>query len=109
MKPYLIGRMIDVALINALVFGNADVRTFCFWVISMLIVFMLIGVVSMNAETAKVDYTAQSAVKRVIKVTISLLYIPALIYAGFPVQAALYAIAALLLFAAFQALNEKAR
>ena len=106
MKPYLIGRAMDVGLIAALFLGNADVRTFCFWVISVLWLLMMLGVLTMNAEMAKAIYDLPTR-RKVLRIVVAVLYTAALIYAGFPALAALYIVASLLLLAAAQACKQK--
>ena len=82
-------RTFDAALIACLVLGGTDVQTFAFWMISIMVALTLLGVFGMNAELAE-KIQGRSITKKVIGISWGCMYVAALIYAEFPILAALY-------------------
>ena len=93
-KKFL-SRMMDIAVIAALVFGTPDVRTFAFWIVALMVPLLLVGVFAMDAALAE-KIQGLSIGKKAFAIAINCAYIGALIYAGFPVLAAVYSITILL-------------
>ncbi|WP_282378189.1 hypothetical protein [Pseudomonas sp. PS01302] len=89
-------RSLDAALLCGLVFGNADVKVFAFWMVSIMVVLMFMGVFVMKPELAE-KIQGRSNIKKVFGVLVNALYVAALIYGGFPILAAMYATAASLI------------
>lgn len=98
----VVTRIFDLALIACLVFGGSDVRTFAFWLISIMVVLLLLGIFGMNAELAE-KIQGRSITKKIIGISMHCMYVAALVYAGFPILAALYAMVAVLIRASAQA------
>lgn len=88
----VINRLLDAALIAGLIFGSSDVKVFAFWMISIMVALMSLGLLVMNPENAEM-IRGRSLVAKSFSALVSILYIGALIYAGFPILAALYAVA----------------
>ncbi|NMZ09389.1 hypothetical protein HBO37_29055 [Pseudomonas proteolytica] len=86
-------RMLDTALLAGLVLGNADVRVFAFWMVSIMVVMMFLGLLVMTPELAE-KLQGRSFINKAFGILVHALYAAALIYAGFPILAALYATAA---------------
>lgn len=92
----IIARAVDATLITALAFGNEDGKTFAFWMVSMMVVVLFIGALGMTKDTAA-GMAGGSLARKVGLVAVQVTYVIALVYAGFPVLAALYAMAVILL------------
>jgi uncharacterized membrane protein YhaH (DUF805 family) len=92
----LVIRIFDAALLACLVFGASDVRTFAFWLISIMVALMFLGIFGMDAKIAE-KIQGLSIAKKVIGISIHCMYVAALIYAGFPILAALYAMVAMVI------------
>ncbi len=86
----LFPRLLDAALISALVYGGPDARTFAFWMIAIMVPMLFLGVFAMDAKLAEKIH-GRSMLKKALGVAMHCAYVAALIYAGFPVLAALYA------------------
>ncbi|GEM_PF-4350499 len=86
----IFSRLLDAALIVALVYGGPDVRTFAFWVVAIMVPMLFLGVFAMDAALAEKIH-GRSMLKKTVGVAFHCAYVGALIYAGFPVLAALYA------------------
>ena len=89
-------RLIDAALLSGLVLGNADVKVFAFWMVSIMVVLMFMGLLVMTPELAE-KIQGRSIIKKAFGVLVHALYVAALIYGGFPILAAMYASAASLI------------
>lgn len=89
-------RLLDAALLCGLVFGNADVKVFAFWMVSIMVILMFLGLPFMTPELAEKIH-GRSIARRVFGVLVNALYVAALIYGGFPILAAMYATAALVI------------
>lgn len=89
-------RMLDTALLAGLVLGSADVRVFAFWMVSIMVVLMFLGLLVMTPELAE-KIQGRSIIKKAFGVLVHALYVAALIYGGFPILAAMYASAASLI------------
>ena len=89
-------RMLDTALLAGLVLGSADVRVFAFWMVSIMVVLMFMGLLVMTPELAE-KIQGRSIIKKAFGVLVHALYVAALIYGGFPILAAMYASAASLI------------
>ncbi|WP_268797538.1 hypothetical protein [Pseudomonas huanghezhanensis] len=96
MRTQIVTRVFDAVLIAALVSGNADVKTFAFWMISIMVTLMFLGCFAVNADIAE-KIQGRSLGKKTFGTFVNLAYIAALIYAGFPVLAAIYAMSAFLI------------
>jgi len=90
----VITRLLDAALLAGLIFGNADAKIFVFRMVSIMVILMFVGVLTMTPDSAE-KIQGGSLVKKALGILIRVLYIAALIYAGFPTLAAMYATAAL--------------
>lgn len=88
----IVTRLADAALIAGLIFGSSDVKVFVFWMISIMVVLLFLGLLAMSPEIAE-KIRGRSLAAKFLRVLVSMLYIVALIYAGFPILAALYAVA----------------
>ena len=95
-------RLLDAALLACLVLGNADVKVFVFWMISIMVVLMIMSWLAMTPDLAK-RIQGRSLLKNAFGVLVNVLYVAALIYGGFPILAAIYATAALVIRIAAQA------
>lgn len=80
-------------MLSGLIFGNADVRTFGFWMISIMVAFLFLGCVGMSPDLAE-KIQGRSFLKKALGILVHVLYVVALVYAGFPILAAMYATAA---------------
>lgn len=98
----VVTRIFDLALIACLVFGGADAKTFAFWLVSIMVVLLLLGVFGMDAKLAE-KIQGRSIVNKVIGISMHCMYVAALVCAGFPILAALYAMVAVLIRASAQA------
>lgn len=96
MNKHIVTRLLDAGLIAALVMGGTDVKTFAFWVISIMVVFLILGCFAVDAAMAE-KIQGRSFAKKLIGASVNLAYVAALIYAGFPVLAALYGMSAFLI------------
>lgn len=92
----LIARAIDAFLIAALVIGNEDAKTFSFWIISMMVVVLFLGAFTMSKDSAA-GMADKTLIRKAGRIFVKIAYVCALIYAGFPVLAALYAMSVILL------------
>lgn len=97
---------LNVAVIASLAIGNDDARTFAFWMVSIISALMLVGAITLNQETAE-KLHKRSAIERGVGTAVSVAYVVALIYAGFPVLAVTYAIVAMILRAAISVKMDK--
>lgn len=86
-------RLLDGALLTGLVIGNADVKVFAFWMVSIMVALMFLGIFAMTPELAE-KTQGRSLSKKAFGVLVHALYVGALIYSGYPILAAIYATAA---------------
>jgi hypothetical protein len=86
-------RVMDVAMLASLVLGGADVRTFAFWMISIMVAFLFLGCLGMTQDLAE-KIQGRSLYKKAFGILVHTFYVAALVYAGFPILAAIYATAA---------------
>lgn len=107
MKTVIV-RLFDLALIACLIVGSHDAKTFAFWIVSMMVILLWVGVFAIDA-TAATKIKGRSVVKKTIRLTINAAYTGALIYAGFPVLAALYVISIIALRAICEKKIEEAK
>lgn len=89
-------RLMDAALLSGLVLGNADVKVFAFWMVSIMAALMFAGLFAITPEMAE-KIQGRSPLKKAFGILVHALYVAALIYAGYPVLAALYAVISLLI------------
>ena len=89
-------RLMDAALLSGLVLGNADVKVFAFWMVSIMVALMFAGLFAITPELAE-KIQGRSSLKKAFGILVHALYVAALIYAGYPVLAALYAVISLLI------------
>ncbi len=89
-------RLLDATLLCGLVLGSADVKVFAFWMVSIKVVLMFLGLLVMTPELAE-KIRGRSIIKKAFGVLVHALYVAALIYGGFPILAAMYASAASLI------------
>lgn len=92
----LLARAVDACLVAALVLGNEDGKTFAFWMVSMMVVVLFLGAFTMSKDSA-VTMAAGSFIRKAGRVLVQVAYVLALVYAGFPVLAAFYAMAVIVL------------
>lgn len=86
-------RLLDAAMLAGLILGSADVKVFAFWMVSIMVVLMFVGCLAMTPDLAE-KLQGRSFMKKVFGIFVHALYVSALIYAGFPILAAMYATAA---------------
>lgn len=96
MSKQISTRVLDACLIAALAFGSPDIRTFAFWMVSVMVVLLFVGSFAVDAAMAE-KIQGRSVAKKLFGVLVNLAYVGALIYAGFPVLAAFYAMGAFLI------------
>ena len=97
---------LNVAVLASLVIGNADAKTFGFWMVSVISALMFISALALNGEIAE-KMSKLPAVERGLSAAVSVAYVVALIYAGFPVLAATYAFVAMFVRAAISVKMDK--
>lgn len=95
-------RLLDAALLAGLVLGNFDVKVFAFWMISIMLALMLMGCLAMTPDLAE-KIQDRSFIKKAFGILTHFLYVTALIYAGYPILAAIYATTALIIRIAAEA------
>lgn len=84
-------RLLDAALLAALVFGSADVKLFAYVVVAIMTTLISVGLLTMTPDLAE-KICGRSLTKKIFGILVSVLYVIALIYAGFPILAAVYAV-----------------
>lgn len=89
-------RLLDAALMCGLVFGSADVKVFAFWMVSIMAALMFAGLFAITPELAE-KIQGRSSLKKAFGILVNSLYVAALIYAGYPILAVLYAVISLLI------------
>ena len=97
---------LNAAVLASLVIGNDDAKTFAFWMVSVISAVMMLGALALNREGAE-KLSKRPAIERALSATVSVAYVVALIYAGFPILAAIYAFVALFLRAAISVKMDK--
>lgn len=94
-------RSLDFIVVAALAFGSPDLKTFAIWMVSLMVALMFFGSFGIGkAEAEKIQ--GGSLISVSFRCVVNLLYVAALIYAGFPILAALYATAAFIVRAVSQ-------
>lgn len=88
-RHQIIMRLVDASMIACLILGNADVKTFVFWIVCCMVGLMVFALPGITPELAK-----QMGDNKVIGAVVHVVYVAALVYAGFPVLAAIYAVVA---------------
>lgn len=89
----LIARSVDALVIGLLVFGNQDARDFSWWMVLFMVLMSFIMSVFMDKKTAT-GLVPKNVSRMVIRISVCVAYVGSLIYAGFPVLAAAYALTA---------------
>lgn len=97
---------LNAAVLASLVIGSADAKTFGFWMVSVISALMFIGALALNGESAE-KMSKRPVFERGLSAAVSVAYVAALIYAGFPILAATYAFVALFLRAAISVKMDK--
>lgn len=92
----LLVRAVDAALIAALVLGSEDAKTFAFWIVSIMVAILFLGAFTLT-KSAAIGMSNGSLVRKAGLVIVQVAYVLSLVYAGFPVLAALYTVAAVLM------------
>lgn len=92
----MIARAVDAILIAALVLGNEDGKIFAFWMVSMMVAVLFVGALTIQREQA-VGMAGGSLARKGFRVAVQAAYVIALVYAGFPVLAAFYAMSVILM------------
>lgn len=97
-KPalYLPARAIDAAIIATLFFGNEDAKTFAFVMVSLMAGLMFLAAFAITKEQSA-KAIAVSVFEKAVRVAVVVGYVVVLIYAGFPILAAIYAFSGALL------------
>lgn len=107
MKKIVFG-LLNAALISAFVFGGESARTFGAWLVGVMVAIMLIGSFGIDRKTAEQMY--RTSTQKAYTMIVGGSYIAAMIYAGFPILSAAYAIAVMATYAASErALNEEVK
>jgi general stress protein CsbA len=96
MSKQIVTRVLDAGLIAALILGSAGVKTFAFWMVTIMVVLLFVGCFAVDAAMAE-KIQGRSFGKKAFGALVNLAYVAALIYAGFPVLAAVYAMSAFLI------------
>lgn len=98
----LVLRALDAAVIAALLVGSSNAKTFAFWMISFVVITLALGVFAVDRSAAE-KICGQTPMRRVCGVLVNIAYVAALVYAGFPILAAVYASVTILLRTVAQA------
>lgn len=97
---------LNAAVLASLVIGNEDAKTFAFWMVSVISVLMILGALGLSREGAE-KLSKLPSFERALSAAVSVAYVVALIYAGFPILSAIYAFGALFIRAAISAKMDK--
>ncbi|MFJ3117845.1 hypothetical protein ACIPI6_15020 [Pseudomonas protegens] len=90
MQKQILIRLFDLLLLGALVSHYQSAKTFAVAMISIMTAVIAIGFLGMSQETAE-KLTPKSGARLALSLAIHALYVTALIFAGYPVLAAIYA------------------
>lgn len=96
MKTKILTRILDGVMIAILLFGSQDAKTFAFWMISIMVAMLFLGWLAVDRALAE-KIRGRSSLSVAFGLALHAVYVAALIWAGFPILAALYATAASLI------------
>ena len=100
MRKQILKRLGDLVVLAMLIGPHQDAKTFAAVLVSIMVILALLGALGMTADLANQLLLGQPKRTFYVRVIFGALYCPALIYGGYPVLAALYAIAVCLFFEA---------